>query len=221
MRLHLVLLGPPGAGKGTQAVHIMNRYSIPQISTGEILRSAIRNQTQLGLEAKRFMDQGELVPDAVVVAIVNERLKDADCQQGFLLDGFPRTIAQANELDTILSQSSRRIDLVINLEVSQQELIKRLSGRRMCPGCGKIYNIYFNPPEKNPGKCDFCQEKELYQRDDDKEEAIVERIRVYNSHTKPLIDYYSNKEIIANIDGTEPIAAITQAIFHRVDSMIS
>ncbi len=197
--INLILLGPPGAGKGTQAQMISERYHIPQISTGDILRKAVRENTLLGMRAKEFMERGELVPDEVVIGIVEERLKEPDCERGFILDGFPRTRPQAEALQKILANIGKAINYVINIEVEDEELIRRLSGRRTCRDCGAMYHIYFNPP-KNEGICDRCGGN-LYQREDDKEETIRTRLREYNRQTAPLIEYYQGKRALHSIRG--------------------
>ncbi len=193
--MHIILLGPPGCGKGTQAKKIMEQQNIPQISTGDILRAAVRQQTPLGVEAKGFMDKGELVPDELVVRIVEERLREQDCQKGFILDGFPRTVAQAEALD----QTGTVIDVAVNFEVPDDEILKRLSGRRTCRSCSAMYHVPFSPPQV-AGICDKCQ-GELYQRDDDKEETIKNRLAVYNRQTEPLIQWYAEKNKLRSIRG--------------------
>src|SRR5512143_4085588 len=197
--MRIILLGPPGAGKGTQAKDLVEKYGIPQISTGDILRKNLAEKTPLGLEAKKFMDKGELVPDAVVVGIVKERLKEADCKKGYILDGFPRTVPQAEELDKALAGMSTPLDKVLSIDVPDAELVKRLSGRRMCRGCNAGYHVMFKAP-KVADKCDKCG-GELYQRDDDKEEAIKNRLVVYQSSTAPLIAYYTGKGLLRAVDG--------------------
>jgi len=204
--MRMILLGPPGAGKGTQAKDLVNKYSIPQISTGDILRKNLAEKTPLGLEAKKFMDAGGLVPDAVVIGIVKERLKEADCKKGYILDGFPRTVPQAQELDKALAEMSTPLDKVLSIEVADEELVKRLSGRRTCRSCQEGYHVMFKKP-KADGKCDKCG-GELYQRDDDKEEAIKNRLKVYQSSTAPLIDYYKAKGLLRAIDGVGDMKAI-------------
>ena len=197
--MRIILLGPPGAGKGTQAKDLVNKYGIPQISTGDILRKNLAEKTPLGLEAKKFMDKGELVPDSVVVGIVKERLKEADCKPGYILDGFPRTVPQAEALDAALADMKTPLDKVLSIEVPDEELVKRLSGRRTCRSCQEGYHVMFKKP-KAEGKCDKCG-GELYQRDDDKEEAIMNRLKVYQSSTAPLIDYYKGKGLLSSING--------------------
>ena len=204
--MDVILLGPPGAGKGTQAKFMVDRWNIPQVSTGDILRAAVREGTELGREAKGFMDRGELVPDRVVIGIIADRVRKDDAAKGFILDGFPRTIPQAEALQKILSELGRSIDHVVSIEVDEEELVKRLTGRRMCKGCGESFHVTFNPPKKK-GVCDRCK-GELYQRDDDKEETIRQRLAVYNSQTSPLIDFYGRKGCLRRIEGTGSIQEI-------------
>jgi len=213
--MDLILLGPPGSGKGTQAKKIVERYHIPQISTGDILRAAVKEQTPLGKEAKAYMDQGKLVPDEVVIGIVRDRLKAADCKNGFILDGFPRTVPQAEALAATLQTMNRTIDYVVSIDVNNEELLKRLTGRRTCRGCGAMYHLIFDPPRKE-GVCDRCG-GELYQRDDDKEETIKERLRVYDAQTAPLIAYYRDKGSLRTIDGVGAMEQIFQAIVKVVE----
>jgi adenylate kinase len=207
--MNIILLGPPGAGKGTQAKKIAETYSLPHISTGDILRENINNNTKLGLNAKSFMSRGELVPDNLLIMIIKERLSRDDCMKGFLLDGYPRTIPQADALQMILTESNKKIDAVLNIAVDDQELIKRLSGRRVC-SCGTSYHVVFNPPEKE-GICNSCKGK-LYHRDDDKAEAIRNRLDVYKKQTQPLIDFYKKKGILQNINGAKDISEIYEDI---------
>jgi len=212
--MDIILLGPPGAGKGTQAKMMVEKWNIPQVSTGDILRAAVREGTQLGTEAKNYMDKGELVPDSVVIGIIDERIKEPDARGGFILDGFPRTIAQAEALDGILSENGRNIDSVVCIEVDDEELVTRLTGRRMCRGCGESFHVVFNPPASEDA-CDSCA-GELYQRDDDKEDTIRQRLRVYHDQTSPLISYYGKKGSLKNIQGTGDISDIFSQI---VDSL--
>jgi adenylate kinase len=208
--MRLVLLGPPGAGKGTQASAIVKEYNIPHISTGDIFRANIKEGTDLGKKAKEYMDKGLLVPDELVVSLVEDRLNKADCTDGFLLDGFPRTVYQAEALDSVLSSMGIKLDRVVNIEADSNILIERAIGRRICKECGATYHIKFNPP-KIEGKCDK-DDAPLFQRDDDVEETVATRINVYLEQTQPLIDYYSKKGLILNIDGTKPIDEIFQQI---------
>jgi adenylate kinase len=197
--MNLILLGPPGAGKGTQAQRMVDRYHIPQISTGDILRAAVKESTPLGMKAKGFMDQGQLVPDEIVIGIIEERLKAKDCNAGFILDGFPRTIPQAEALQPILTRMGKKIDYVINMEVDPEELVRRLTGRRTCKNCGAMFHILFQPPKKEE-ICDRCGGT-LYQRADDKEETIRTRLKEYEKQTAPLIQYYQGKKTLRSIQG--------------------
>ena len=208
--MNLILLGPPGCGKGTQAKILIDTYHIPQISTGDILREAIKKESSLGIEAKTHMDQGSLVPDHLVIKIIEERLKQADCNRGFVLDGFPRTVAQAEALDTTLSEMGSKLEYVFSIEVDDGELIRRLTGRRVCRKCGESYHIEFNPPRQE-GLCDSCQGK-LYQRDDDKEETIRNRLKVYQDQTSPLINFYRRKDVLHSMDGVGSIEEIKERL---------
>ncbi len=208
--MNLILLGPPGCGKGTQAKILIDTYHIPQISTGDILREAIKKESPLGIEAKTHMDQGSLVPDHLVIKIIEERLKQADCNRGFVLDGFPRTVAQAEALDTTLAGMGSKLECVFSIEVDDEELIKRLTGRRVCRKCGESYHIEFNPPRQE-GLCDSCQ-GELYQRDDDKEETIKNRLKVYQDQTSPLINFYQRKKVLHSVDGIGSIEEIKERL---------
>lgn len=213
--MNLILLGPPGSGKGTQAQKIVEQYHIPQISTGDILRGAVKEQTPLGVEAQGYMDQGKLVPDEVVVGIVRDRLMAADCNGGFILDGFPRTLPQAEALDVTLGEMKREIDHVISVEVDNQELLKRLTGRRTCRNCGAMYHVIFNPSQKD-GICDQCG-GELFQRDDDQEATIRARLQVYEEQTAPLIAYYREKGLLRTIDGVGAIEEIFREIVKAIE----
>lgn len=208
--LRLILLGPPGAGKGTQAVNIVKKYNIPHISTGDMFRKNIKEGTDLGVKAKEYIDKGLLVPDELTVAIVKDRLSEKDCQEGFLLDGFPRTVNQADALDTELKNLSYELDHVINIDVEKEELIDRAVGRRVCKDCGATYHIKFNPPKKE-NMCDVCG-GELIQRKDDTVETVTKRIEVYLEQTEPLIDYYGKKGILINIDGKQDIDKVFEDI---------
>ncbi|CUL26407.1 TPA: adenylate kinase [Listeria monocytogenes] len=201
--MKLVLMGLPGAGKGTQAEQIVEKYNIPHISTGDMFRAAMKNNTELGRKAKSFMDNGDLVPDEVTNGIVRERLSEDDVKDGFLLDGFPRTVEQAQELENILSDLGTELDAVINIDVEKDVLMKRLTGRWICRTCGKTYHEIYNPP-KVPGKCDL-DGGELYQRDDDKKETVEKRLNVNMKQTKPLLDFYSEKGKLHNINGEQEI----------------
>ena len=214
--MRAILLGPPGCGKGTQAKILIDTYSIPQIATGDILREALKKGTPLGKQAQSYMDKGQLVPDDLVIQIIEERLKQDDCAGGFILDGFPRTIAQAEALDKTLTAMGLTLEHVFNIEVGDDELIKRLTGRRICKSCGASYHTIFNPPQKE-GRCDTCQ-GELYQRDDDKEETIRNRLTVYQDQTAPLITFYHEKKILSSIDGVGSIEQITARLKAAVNS---
>jgi adenylate kinase len=200
-QFNLVLLGPPGAGKGTQASRIVAEYGIPHVSTGDILRAALKNQTPLGLEAKKFMDAGELVPDSVVIGIVKDRLQEPDTAKGFLMDGFPRTIPQAEALDVALDALDRGISKVVVILVDEEDLVKRLTGRRICRSCQAPFHVMFTKPQVE-GVCDKCG-GELYQRDDDSEATVRNRLEVYRKQTEPLIDYYDRAGVVARIDGAQ------------------
>jgi adenylate kinase len=204
--VNLVLMGLPGAGKGTQADKIVGKYNIPHISTGDMFRAAIKEGTELGLQAKSFMDKGELVPDEVTIGIVRDRLSKADCENGFLLDGFPRTVAQAEALDTMLADLGKKIDFVINIDVDQSILMERLTGRRICKNCGATYHLVFNPPAKE-GVCDRCG-GELYQRADDNAETVQNRLDVNIQQTKPLLNFYEDKGYLRNINGQQDIDVV-------------
>ncbi|HHV26616.1 MAG TPA: adenylate kinase [Tissierellia bacterium] len=213
--MRLVLLGPPGAGKGTQASAIIKKYNIPHISTGDIFRANIKKGTELGKKAKAYMDKGQLVPDELVVSIVKDRLLEDDCKDGFLLDGFPRTVKQAEALDDELTKMELKLDHVINIDVESDELIKRAVGRRICKNCGATYHIEFNPPKKEE-ECDVCG-GELYQRDDDTEKTVANRIEVYLKETKPLVDYYTKKGIIFSVDGKQAIEDVFKDIVKSLE----
>jgi len=213
--LNLILLGPPGAGKGTQAKIIIKKYDIPQISTGDILREAIKNQTPMGVKAKSFMDRGALVTDDVVVGIVEERLSRPDCSRGFILDGFPRTVMQADALKVMLNTFGKSIDHVISIEVDKGDLLERITGRRTCRCCGKGFHIMFDPP-RVAGICDECG-GELYQRDDDSEETMKKRLDVYEAQTSPLIAYYTQESLLRSISGSGSISDIQQKIIDIIE----
>lgn len=199
--MNLILLGAPGAGKGTQAEYIERKYWIPRIATGDMLRAAVRFGTDLGLQAKALMDAGQLVPDEIIIGIVQARLAERDCAKGFLLDGFPRTIAQAEALDAIMAEWKKSIDAVIDIEVPDQILIIRLSGRRTCSQCGTNYHMRFNPP-KQDCRCDICG-GDIQQRSDDREETVADRLTVYTQQTRPLIEYYAHRGLLRTIDGNQ------------------
>jgi len=212
--MRLVLLGAPGAGKGTQAKKLIEKYSIPQISTGDILRKAVADGTPLGKEAKSYMDSGGLVPDSVVIGLVKERLAQDDCKAGYILDGFPRTTPQAEELDKVLSDMNSPLDVALSVDVDKDDLMKRLTGRRTCKSCQQMYNVHFSAPKKE-NVCDKCG-AELYQRDDDKEDTIRNRLDVYEKSTAPLIDYYGSKGILKSVKGEGSI----DDIFNQIVSIL-
>ena len=206
----IVLLGAPGSGKGTQAKIISEKFGMPQISTGDILREAVKKQSKLGKIAKEYMIKGLLVPDEIVVKIVQERLVQDDCIGGFILDGFPRTVTQGQALEKFLNEHNRKIDLVLNIDVDEGELVKRLSGRRTCKNCGFGYHVIFDPPT-NEGICNKCG-GDLYQREDDSEDTVKVRIETYRKQTEPLIEYYSKRSLVKNIDGKGAIQKIQEKI---------
>lgn len=204
--MRIILMGPPGAGKGTQAEKLTQELAVPHISTGDMFRKAIKEETELGKKAKSFMDQGQLVPDEVTIGIVRERLAESDCENGFLLDGFPRTVPQADALDGILQELNMALDAVINITVFRELLIERLTGRRVCRACGATYHVIFNP-SKADGVCDKCS-GELYQRNDDQIETVGNRLDVYEGQTAPLIEYYRNKGLLKEVDGAQSMEVV-------------
>jgi adenylate kinase len=204
--MRVVLLGPPGAGKGTQARRLATRWSVPQIATGDMLREAVAHGTQLGLEARRYMDAGELVPDTVIIGLVRDRLSQPDGRKGFVLDGFPRTPAQAEALDRLLEAEGTPLDRVVLFQVPEDELVTRLSGRRVCRNCGRNYHITLSPP-RVAGRCDACG-GELYQRTDDEEATVRRRLGVYHRDTRPLVDYYRRRGLLTTIPGTGTMDAV-------------
>ena len=213
--MNIILLGAPGAGKGTQGLSLAEKFKIPQISTGDILRANVRNRTQLGLKAKEFMDRGALVPDDIVVSMLVDRINADDAKAGCILDGFPRNINQAEVLEKTLASMGKTISTVIGIEVDRKELVRRLSGRRVCRKCGASYHVIFSPPV-NIGMCDKCG-SEIYQRDDDKEDTIEARLKVYESETFPLVDYYSRKGLYRAIDGKGSVDQITLTIVGAIE----
>lgn len=215
--MNIILMGLPGAGKGTQASEIVKKFPIPHISTGDMFRKAIKDETDLGKEAKSYMDRGELVPDEVTVGIVKERISEDDAKKGFLLDGFPRTIEQAEALNNIMSELDRNIDAVINIEVPEEELMNRLTGRRICEKCGTTYHLVFNPP-KVDGICDIDGGK-LYQREDDNPETVSNRLSVNVKQSKPILEYYNNKGVLKNIDGSKDIDEVTNDVIDILDHL--
>ncbi len=206
----IILLGPPGAGKGTQAKRIVDENKLAYISTGEILRKAVKEGTNLGLKAKQYMDQGKLVPDDLVVEIVKNRLTEPDCVNGALLDGFPRTVVQATFLEKVLPEVKIKIDRVVSIEVAESELIERLTGRRVCSECGANYHVQFKAP-KVRNVCDQCG-GDLYQRDDDSLETVKERLEVYKKQTEPLIDFYQERGVLSSVDGNQDIESVYKQI---------
>ena len=213
--MNLILMGLPGAGKGTQAERIVDVYKIPHISTGDMFREAMKNETPLGKEAKSYIDKGELVPDSVTNGIVKERLSQADTEKGFLLDGFPRTLAQAEELDTILEELGKKVDDVLNIHVAENVLVDRLAGRIICRSCGATYHKTNNPP-KVEGTCDRCGSHDFYQREDDKPETVKNRLEVNIKNSEPILAYYQDKGVLHTIDGDRDI----DAVFEDVKSII-
>ena len=208
--MKIIMLGAPGAGKGTQAKMIADKYSVPHISTGDIFRANIKNGTELGMEAKKYMDQGQLVPDELTVKILLDRVAQDDCQNGYVLDGFPRTIPQANVLDEALSKLGEKIDFAVNVDVPDENIIRRMGGRRACVSCGATYHIEHVPP-KAEGICDRCN-SELILRDDDKPETVKNRLEIYHEQTKPLIEFYEAKGVLKNVDGTVDMKDVFAAI---------
>jgi adenylate kinase len=206
--VRLVLVGPPGAGKGTQAQFIASHFAIPKISTGEIFRANVSEGTELGLEARKYMDAGDLVPDEVTIGMVQDRLGHGDAQSGFLLDGFPRTVRQAEVLDVLLEPMTSQLDVVLELVVDDDEVVRRLSGRRTCHQCGHVWHLDFDPPGAE-GICDRCG-GELFQRDDDSEDTIRHRLEVYADQTSPLIGYYGDKGLLRGVDATGPVEDVTE-----------
>jgi adenylate kinase len=208
--MNIILIGPPGAGKGTQAKRMIDRLGVPQISTGDMFRAAVKDGTPMGKKAKEYMDKGALVPDEVVIGVVNERFGKPDCKKGFILDGFPRTQEQAKALDGLLKKLGTKLDHVVVIEVPDDFLVDRLTGRRTCRGCNYMHHIKYDPPKK-PGVCEKCG-GELYQRDDDKEETIRQRLKTYHDQTSPLIKYYSTQGVVRKIDGTASMEQVQNAI---------
>lgn len=214
--MDIILLGPPGSGKGTQAKMIADKYKVKHVSTGDILRENVRNGTPLGVEAKKYMDAGKLVPDSLLIDIIKDRLAKPDVKAGWMLDGYPRTIPQAEALDKILPSLGQKIDVVLNIDVPDAELIKRVTGRRMCK-CGTTYHVQFNPP-KVAGKCDACG-ADLYQRADDTEATVKQRLQAYHAQTQPLIDYYNKRGIVRTVLGVGDIKAIFAEIAKVLDKI--
>jgi adenylate kinase len=216
MGYNLILLGPPGAGKGTQAKLLIERYQIPQISTGDMLRAAVKEMSPAGLKVKEYMAEGSLVPDELVIDIIKDRLAMSDAANGFILDGFPRTVVQADALSKMLLKSGKNIDHVISMTVDFEELLKRVIGRLTCRGCGRGYHLDYDPPTI-PGICSFCS-SELYQRDDDKEDTMRARLKTYESQTVPLIDYYASLSLLRSVDGFGSIQEINSSIVKLLEA---
>jgi adenylate kinase len=214
--MKLILIGPPGGGKGTQAKYLIDQFSIPQISTGDMLRGNINNNTSMGKEAQKFMNSGQLVPDPIILDMMQKRLTEQDCKNGYILDGFPRTIPQAEGLDNLLKGVNQQLDHVIVMDVPDNLIITRLSNRRSCNGCGQVYNLIFEPPE-NAGKCNNCNE-ELYLREDDNPATIQQRLTVYRQQTKPVIKYYSDQRLTKVIDSKGTIDEIRSDILKNITS---
>jgi len=212
----IAMFGPPGAGKGTQATFLSQKYGIPQISTGDILRDAVKQGTALGKKAQTYMNKGALVPDDVVIGIIEERIEQKDCKNGFILDGFPRTIAQADALEKLLDKRKTPLSHVINLKVDNDELVKRSSARRVCRSCNAVYSLTVNPPRVD-GRCDACG-GELAQRDDDKEEVVRSRLKVYGEKTMPILDFYAKRKLLRDVDGSLPIEEVRKSIQKTVEA---
>jgi len=209
MPVKIILLGPPGAGKGTQAKSISSRYSIPHISTGDIFRKNISENTPLGIEAKKYIDQGQLVPDEVTINMVNDRLQQDDCKDGYLVDGFPRTVSQAESLQQFIEERGESLDTALLIYVPMDFILERMTGRRVCPSCGASYHVKFNPARD--GKCELCG-TDVVQRKDDTAETVKERLDVYERQTQPLIDYYQDKNLLSQVDGTKAINEVFESI---------
>lgn len=214
--MNMIIMGPPGSGKGTQAARISEKYEIPAVSTGDMLRESIANGTQMGLEAKSYMDKGELVPDEVVINIVRDRLNEPDAKQGFLLDGFPRSAVQAEALGEMLKEQGKDIDVVLNVAVPDEEIIRRLSRRRVCPKCNAVYHLD-HKPSKTEGTCDSCG-GELVQRDDDNETTIANRLAVYRKSSEPLIGFYKDQGKLIEVSGTRPIDEVFDTVVALVEA---
>lgn len=208
--MRLILLGPPGCGKGTQAKLLVERLKVPQVSTGDMLREAVKAGTPLGLEAKQYMDRGALVPDAVIIGLVRERLRNPDCNRGYILDGFPRTVAQAEALEQTLRELNGSLDHVVSLEVAAEDVVGRIAGRRTCRNCGAMYHVRFSP-SKVEGRCDACGGP-TYQRDDDREDTVRRRLSVYADQTAPLLSFYESRGLLRRVGGTGEIGEIFQRI---------
>lgn len=214
----LIFLGAPGSGKGTQAMKVAEKYNLPQICTGDMLRETVQRKDPLGIKAAEYMNTGKLVPDGIVVDLIEQRIEQDDCKEGFLLDGFPRTIDQAKSLEEMLKHQKRAIAGVFFINVEQKELLRRLTSRRICSKCSKLYNIELSPP-KNPELCDECHSP-LLQREDDKKEVVLSRLKVYGEQTEPLVDYYKNKTLLISIEGDGKVENIFQQIRKKIDSLL-
>ena len=212
--MNLMLFGAPGAGKGTQAKFLIVKYNIPQISTGDILRAAIADKTDMGMEAKKFMDAGQLVPDSTIIGIIKDRLAVADCKNGFILDGFPRTLAQAEALSELMQNMKIKLDKVISLNVPDSLIVGRITGRRVCSGCGASFHVEFNPSKKD-GVCDYCG-GELTIRKDDNAETVKSRLEAYHSQTAPLIDFYKKMGVFMELDGTKDVSEVTKDMINAL-----
>jgi adenylate kinase len=215
--MQIVLLGPPGVGKGTQADQLEKALGVPHVASGDLFRENLKQDTPLGREAREYMDRGELVPDDITIAMVRERLQASDCGQGVILDGFPRTVPQAEGLEDVLSELGWKLDGVFNITAPEEELVSRLSGRRICRNCQTPYHVRFNPPT-HPGVCDVCG-GELYQREDDKPETVRKRLQVYHEQTAPLIDYYRKAGLLHVIDGDQAIDAVTRDLMQAIEGL--
>ncbi|WP_024955458.1 adenylate kinase [Sulfurospirillum arcachonense] len=212
--MNLMVFGAPGAGKGTQAKFLIEKYNIPQISTGDILRAAISEQTDMGMEAKKFMDEGKLVPDSTIIGIIKDRLAQDDCKSGFILDGFPRTLPQAEALKTLMDDMKISLDKVISLNVPDELIVGRITGRRVCPGCGASFHVEFNP-SKIKDVCDYCGDK-LVIRKDDNAETVKSRLGAYHAQTAPLIEFYTNMGVMVELDGTKDVSEVTKDMFNSL-----
>lgn len=210
MQLRIILLGAPGAGKGTQAKSISNKYNIPHISTGDIFRKNISERTPLGIEAKKYIDNGQLVPDELTIDIIKSRLVEEDCENGYLLDGYPRTVEQAKALDVFLNEREANLDTALLIKVPREFILERMTGRRVCPSCGASYHVKFNPP-KNEGICDICG-SDIIQRDDDTEITVNKRLDIYEAQTLPLIEYYKSRDLLSEVDGTQAINDVFESV---------
>ena len=213
--MNLMVFGAPGAGKGTQAKFLIEKYNIPQISTGDILRAAIANNTPMGLEAKKYMDEGKLVPDSTIIGIIKDRLSEDDCKNGFILDGFPRTLPQAEALEKLMNEMGIKLDKVISLNVPDELIVGRITGRRVCKDCGASFHVEFNPSKKE-GVCDYCG-GELIIRKDDNADTVKSRLEAYHTQTAPLFDFYKKKGVMVEIDGTKDVEDVTKDMFKAIE----